>query len=194
MVKNFKNKYIKNQNGYVDMITIVPIVIIVLTLLSFFIDIATYSQQYLTVRKTTDNILRSICVQGRVSTNIPTDYPGRTQEERSLEFVQNSEIVEYLDEVFEGANIRPSTTGGRRWTIRIEIDERFNPANPENPLSGQVINNLTNNMDVRANYGSDVTVRVSYTYRWINGSESNVNIKRTGTTEYRHRTGNWEEG
>lgn len=186
-------KILNRKNGYIDVITIVPIIVISITLLIFFIDLASYAQEYLAVKKTTDNILKIVSMQGQVNNTIPSDFPGILADgtdTRDDDFWVTSEIKEYLDDIFTEAGIAS-------YTASAIFDKQFTgTSSGGSSLTVPDITNLNSftTKYAKAEYGTKVSITIKYTFDWTIGGTANVAITRTGISEYKHRTQNWGVG
>lgn len=174
-------KYIKNKNGYVDMITCIPIVIAIVLLMVFFLDLASYSQKYLAIRKTADSVLRIISLQGTLNTGVPSYIPGGDEE-----FWKNNEIKNFLEDIIEQTGLKNSNTV----SITLDVERDFPNGNRI-----QNIDLLSGTSNVRIDYESNVTIKIKYIYKWaLLGKVSNVGISRTVSSEYKHRNQGWSAG
>lgn len=188
-------KIIKDRKGAADTVVVIPIILVAITLMVFFLDLASYAQKYLAVKKATDNVLRVICMQGQVSDEVPSDFPGDTEAVRDEEFWKNSEIKSYLDDVFTEAGIVSKNTSGAS-TPEYKAIVIFEKAFSQN----STINGTQQQKDLKditsvqkGQYGENIRVSITYDFKWtIGGKTSTMTVTRIGGSEYKHRVEEWK--
>ncbi|MBQ3423045.1 MAG: hypothetical protein IJH34_15640 [Romboutsia sp.] len=177
-------KILKNKNGFSDAITVVPLVLVAMVLIVFFINLASYAQKYLAVKKATDNLLQIICRQGHITATIPSYFPGALVNgvnKQDDQYWVHSEMMDYIEDTFNNAGIND-------YNVHVKFDKLTNGKSKtikdleaHNASSGNII----------SEYGEKITVTISYKYKWSTGAETEVVTSRVGLSEYSYRDGDW---